>query len=77
MDSLTLIGIVLLAAVLWITFICSMLAHLARSERRAGLRAPRKGAHVIGRRHGTGTPRRLKVRRRRTSRQVAMHPPIR
>ena len=77
MDPLTLICIVLIAAVLWMAFTCGMLARLARSERRAGLRAPRKSADAFGRRHGTGTPRRLKVRRRRASRRVATHRPIR
>ena len=77
MDPLTLICIVLVAAVLWMTFVCGMLAHLAHSERRAGLRAPRKSLAAIARRRKTGAPRRLKVRRRRTSRRAAMHRPIR
>ena len=64
MQSLTLICIVLLAAVLWIAFVTGMLSHLARSERRAGLRAPRKSADTSGRRHGNGTRRRPKVRHR-------------
>ena len=74
MQSLTLICIVLLTAVLWMVFICGMLAHLARSERRAGLRAPRKSTDASGRRHGNGTPRRLRMRRRPASRRPAMHP---
>lgn len=76
MHPLILIGIVLTAAVLWMAFTCGMLAHLARSERRAGLRPPRKGADAFGRRHGAGTPRRLKVLSRGTSRRVAMHHPM-
>lgn len=77
MHPLTLIGIVLAAAVLWMAFTWGMLAHLARSERRAGLRASRKSAGSSVRRHAAGTPRGLKVRRRRTSRRVAMHRPMR
>jgi hypothetical protein len=77
MHPLTLICIVLVVAVLWMAFVCGMLAHLARSERRAGLRAPRKSADAFGRRHKTGTPRRLKVRRRRTPRRIATHRPTR
>ena len=77
MHPLILICIVLIAAVLWMAFVCGMLAHLARSERRVGLRAPRKSPDAIGRRHETGTPRKLKSRRRRTPRRVPMHRPIR
>ena len=77
MHPLTLICIVLTAAVLWMVFTWGMLARLARSERRAGQRAPRKSADAFGRRHGVGTRRGLKVRRRRTSRRVAVHRPIR
>lgn len=77
MHPLTLISIVLAAAVLWTAFTLGMLAHLAHTERRAGLRAPRKSADAFRRKHGTGTPRRLKVRRRRTSRRAALHGPAR
>ena len=77
MHPLTLISIVLTAAVLWMAFTWGMLAHLARSERRAGQRAPRKSADAFGRRQGAGTRRGIKVRGRRTSRRVAMHRPIR
>ena len=77
MHPLTLIGIVLAVAVLWMAFTLGMLAHLARSESRAGLRPPRKRAEAFGRRHGAGTPRKLKVRHRGTSRRVAIHRPMR
>ena len=77
MQPLTLICIVLLAAVLWIAFVCGMLTHLARSERRAGLRLPRQRASDIAPPQWTRNRRRVKVRRRRTSRRVPTHPPIR
>jgi hypothetical protein len=77
MHPLTLICIVLAAAVLWIAFTWSLLAHLARSERREGVRAPRKSADSPGRWHGTRTPRRLTVRRVRPSRRGVVHSRIR
>jgi hypothetical protein len=77
MHPLTLICIVLAAAVLWIAFTWSLLAHLARSERREGVRVPRKCADSPGRWHGTRTPRRLMVRRVRPSRRVVVHSRIR
>ena len=75
MHPLTLILIVLAAAVLWIAVTGSLLAHLARSERREGLREPRKSrsADGPGRGHGTRTTRRLKVRRLRPPWRVAVH----
>lgn len=79
MHPLTLIIIVLAAAVLWIAVTGSLLAHLAHSERREGLREPRKSrsANGLGRGHGTKTTRRLKVRRVRPPRRVALHSRIR
>jgi hypothetical protein len=77
MHPLTLIIIVLAAAVLWIAVTGSLLAHLAHSERREGLREPRKKAEGLGRGHGTRTTRRLKVQRVRSAHRVAMHSRIR
>jgi hypothetical protein len=69
MHPLTLVCIVLLAAVLWTAFICGMLARLARSERRAGLRDPRKSAGDSVRRHRTASRSRLTARYRRATRR--------
>ena len=77
MHPLTLICIVLAAAVLWIAFTWTLLAHLARTERRQGVRAPRKSADGTGRWHGTRTTRRPTVRRVRPPRRVAVHGRIR
>lgn len=74
MHPLTLICIVLLAAALWAAFVCGMLARLARSERREGLRAPRKSADASVRRHRTASRRRLTVRYRRATRRRPARP---
>jgi hypothetical protein len=79
MHPLTLIIIVLAAAVLWIALTGSLLARLAHSERLEGLREPRKSKseNGLGRGHGTRTTKRLKVRRVRPPRRVAVHSRIR
>ena len=73
MNPLTLIIIVLVAAVLWITVTGGMIAHLAHSERREALREPRMSVGGLGRGHGTRTTRKPKVRRVRPPHRVAMH----
>ena len=77
MHPLTLICMVLAAAVMWIAFTWSLLAHLARSERREGVRAPRKSADGNGRWHGTRTTRTRMVRHVRPPRRVVVHGRIR